>query len=280
MRMFDKIIEILQIILPILILVKILIYPYLNKRIKLDESKFANTNAVRSFIRKKRGETNELYIINLFLYTLLVVWFNYSKFLNFINTYLDTLGNIGNYIGSVIETGFFVILQFYIYRIAITQKANLKDSMKLISMYKDNNEKMGRDVYIFLTIIVFLQASIAGLVPFFQINNYLFADIISILVLIITTIHILKIQLLIHTYSHQHLYLRTWTVFTVTTIFQNCANLLLTAFDGYFQIPIHSESTLFWVFLQVIIKYAAVVQLGCLVINLVQQHSMEDWYND
>lgn len=277
---FNKVIEILQIILPILIFLKILFYPSFYKKSKLKEDSLIDIPSITKFIHKKRGETNELWVINLFLYALLIIWFNYSKFLNFINIYLDTLGNIDNYVGTIIETGFFIVLQFYIYRIAITQKTNLKDSIKLISMYKDNNEKMSRDIYIFLILEVFLQASIVGLVPFFQIDNYFYVDIIAIVILIITIIHVLKIQLLIHTYNHQYLYLRVWTIFIVTTFFQNCANSLLNTFEGYFQIPSHSESTLIWVFLQIISYCANIIQLICLSINLIQQHSMEDWYND
>lgn len=279
--MIDKFISILQFILPVTLLIKTIIIPYINKLISIkSDTQFKNEAEVKRFIHKKKNETNELHTLTFFLYGLLIVWFNWPKILSIIEYYVSDLGNIGNYIGAIIEIGFLIVLQLHIYKYAMAQKMNVGESIKRISIYKDNNEKLVRNIYIFSISEVFLQSSIIGLIPFFQVDRFFYVDIIVILVSILVLISVLWDQILINSYNRQHRYLRSWTIFIISTIFANSSNALLDLFGDFLNLPPDNISIIIFLLLRTIWIMSSFIQLSCLLLNLIQKNSMEEWYND
>lgn len=278
--MIDKTIWWLQLVLPVALLVKVIIAPYIYKAITKSPSDLSNESDVRRYYHKRERKTNELHTLTFFLYSLLIVWLNWPKILNIVEHFVSDIGNVGNYVGAIIEIGFIVVLQLHIYKYAIAQKMSIGNSINRLSVYRDNNEKLVRNIYVFLIIEVFLQASIVGLIPFFQIDRYVYVDITVVAVLIIALVHILNIQAIVHVYSHQHLYLRTWTTFVVATIFNNIANTVLTLCDGYLNMPFDSMSVLMWLLFRTMWILSTMFQCGCLAVNIAQTSSMEEWYDD
>lgn len=279
--MIDKVINALQLALPLLLLIKSIVTPYIYKHVKIkSNNQFTGTEDVKRFIHKRRNETNELHTITLFLYSMLAVWLNWPKLLELIESSLNDIGIVGNYIGAIIEIGFLVVLQLHMYKYGLMQRMNVGESISKISIYKSNNEKLVRDIYAFLMVEVFLQASIVGLIPFSQIDRFIYVDATVVLVAILAFIHALLIQKTIHSYSHQHVYLRSWTTFICASIFANAANALLSTFEGFLNMPYDSMSIVMWLLLRTIWLIASLTQLSCLAVNLIQRSSMEEWYND
>lgn len=280
--MIDEFISIFQIILPLFLLLKTIFIPYINKRIKIKDSKtFDNEIEVRKYIHKKRNETNELHITTFFLYFMLFLSLNWFKVLSFFENIGDSLiENTLSYIGAIIEIGFLVILQLHLYKYSLSQKADLGQSISRISEYKNNSNKLVQNVYIFLIIEVFLQALIVGLIPFFQIDRLFYVDIIVLISTIVALIHIVYDQFIIHDYNHQRFYLKTWTIFIFVTIFSNISSTLLIKFESFLNIPLDSTSILLWLLLKTIWRVSSLTQIICLFINIIQKRSIEEWYND
>lgn len=276
----NKIIWWLQAILPIALLIKVIIVPHIYKLISKQPEELLNESEVKKYYHKREGKTNELYTLALFLYSFLIVWLNWPKVLQIIEHYINSsLGNVGNYIGAILETSFITVLQLHIYKYAIAQKIDVKDSISKLSIYRNCNSTLIKNIYKYLTIETFLQAAIIGLIPFFQVDNYFYADAIVIVDLIISLVHILSMQAVIHSYSNQHFYLRTWTIFVVATIFNNIANALLNIFDGFLDLS-YGIAISIWLFFKMTYITSALFQFSALFINIIQTKSMEEWYDD
>lgn len=275
----DKVFYWLQIIMPAFLLAKAVIMPYFYKKFaKFDDSIFTSSKQLKLYKHKRCNETNELHTTTLFLYGQLLVWLALPRLLQAVELQIN-LGNAGNYVGAIIESGFFLVLQLHTYKYSIAQKMNVGDSIKKISYYKHNYDTLIKLVYVFLIAEFFLQASIVGLIPFFQIDHSIIADVIVQIILLLAACHIIIQQKIISSYSKQSKYLRSWTIFTIASVFRNAANAVLTNYTDFLDLPIDSESVIIFVLLTTVLRFAVFLQLACLTYNSIQTRSMEEWYD-
>lgn len=274
----DKVFYWLQIIIPAFLLAKAIAMPYFYKKLtKPDNAIFANDKQLKIYMHKRRNETNELHTTTMFLYGQLLVWLALPRLLQMLELQVS-LGNAGSYIGAIIESGFFLILQLHTYKYSIAQKMDVGNSIKKISYYKRSYDTLIKLIYVFLISEFFLQASIVGLIPFFQIDHSIIADVVVQIILLLAACHIIVQQKIISSYSKQSRYLRSWTIFTIASVFRNATNAILANYADFLDLPISSESVVISVLLTTILRFTVFLQLICLTYNCIQTQSMEEWY--
>lgn len=257
-------------------LAKIVLVPFVfSKFAKAGNIENMSQTDARTYIHKKAKNINETYIIVLVTYVMLTSWLLFPK-LEFITL---PLGNLGKYIGSLVETSFFAMIQELFYKYAVSQKMDTTDKISLISIQKRTNEVLVKDIYTFLVLTVFLQASIVGLIPFFQVDNYVFIDVFTIAIISISFINLMFISLTVRRHNKQKKYFLNWLAFTFATVVRSIASAIMTYYSAYFEYSFDKDSIITAIVINSIVCGAAIVQICSLFLNLIQKKSVGAWYD-
>lgn len=230
-------------------------------------------------LKSDKKRLNEIYVISIFMYSLLVLWNVTFSLSSWLESNIDNFKLAGKYIGSLIQSGYFIILQFMFYKISINQKMNFKGSMFLISLQKNNNDKLMKYIYVFLVIEVFLQSTLVGLVPFFQTDDDIYVDIITCLIILIAILHFILNLRIIRSYNKQSFYLKTMTVFTTVSFFKSLSNGVLERFPGFLNVPGDTKTTIIYLLFYNMNIVMTFIQIICYVSDIFNIKSKETFYD-
>lgn len=257
-------------------LAKIILVPFVfSKFAKIDKIEDMSQTDVQAYIHKKTKNINEIYIIAFAAYAMLASWLLFSK----LELIMLPLGNLGKYIGSLIETSFFVLIQELFYKYAMSQKTAATDRISSISAQKRTNEILVKDIYTFLILTIFLQASIVGLIPFFQVDNYVFIDAFTIAIVSISFVNLMFISLIVRKRNKQKKYFLNWLVFTFATVIRSIASAMMTYYSAYFEYSFDRDSIITVIVINSVVCGAAITQICSLFLNLIQKKSVGAWYD-
>lgn len=187
----------------------------------------------KSFFYIKKNDRN---IIATFFYGLFLIYQLLPYLFKFI-----VLGNLSNYIEILIQIGAMVILQLLLYKLAIAEKPDFKNSATIILNYNNNAEKLEKIVYRYLLLEVFFQVSIIGLIPVFNSTNYIFVETASFICFIIGARYITVIKKIISTYNKHKYIFNKWKQFFIWSCITNVCNTFIYNFSYFFTLSLEGN---------------------------------------
>lgn len=229
--------------------------------------------------RRKRGpfygkKWNEIFPLIMTFYVFLLVWTAFPFFITFLEHMLGySLASLPKYFGAILQSAILCPYMTLIYKIAIGQRVKM-DNAKIsqLAELKSNDEKLKRYAYFFCILVVFMQMSVVGLVPYFNIEGTLYVDVITGLTYLVSLAYMLLVQHTIELYNKQKWFMRTWTIFMGATFFRNVAEGLYQNFEPWLNMAISSESIIIYLFLKVAIILSMITQCGCMISSIINRN--------
>lgn len=229
--------------------------------------------------RRKKGpfygkKWNEIFPLIVTFYVFLLIWALFPFFIAYLQSKIGySLASLPKYFGAILQIGILVPYMVLIYKIGIAQRVKI-DNAKIsqLAMLKNNDSKLRKVAYGLVILVVFMQMSIVGLVPYFNIEGTLYVDIITALAYLVGMIYMILVQTIIEEYNKQKWFMRTWTIFIVSTFFRNLAEGLYQNFEPWLNMAISSESIILYLFLKVAIILSMITQCGCMLASIINRN--------